>query len=334
VTTNASQRVLAANQPAAAVSLDILIPTYNRSGDLARNLRLLNRLLAEEGGDGRYRILISDNCSTDDTPDVIDSLWEESEVELIVFRQRENLGGEGNVVFLIQKASAERVMIVGDDDFLPPGYLTEVLRLLGRHPGTRAIVPGIASLYSDGRVVPERNERFDVKRYPMGRASVRAISYLGHQISGIVFLREGMLDAYLERPELRNIYPTVFFLGYSCERGEVIYVPRIKILISQDNTKYWRYDPSGLLSQIFSNYRILYPTQPLVRLSMCVTVMFRQPTRLGFGMNPLRAVHAFFHLLFAPGVDPLVRATLPVVFPVLYLRRILRYMLRRLGWLG
>jgi len=333
VTADALQPLKARNQPSGAFELDILIPTYNRSDELAKDVRLLNRLIEREGGGGQYRILVSNNCSTDDTACVAESLRQESVIELVVFNQDQNLGGEGNVVFLLKRATAERVMIVGDDDYLPEGYLTEILRITEEHPETRAIVPGIASLYSDGTVLPERNERFECRRFARGRSSVRAISYLGHQISGIVFLRAGMLEAYLARPELRNIYPTVFFLGYSCEQGEVAYVPRLKILISQDNTKYWSYDPSGLLSEIFRNYRNLYPRQPLVRLSMCVVMMFKQPTRLGFGMNPLRALHAFFHLLFAPGVDPLVRITLPVVFPVLYLRRIIRYVMRRLGWL-
>ncbi|WP_169729139.1 glycosyltransferase family 2 protein [Congregibacter litoralis] len=315
------------------MTLDILIPTFNRCSDLAKNVRLLNTLIEEEGSGLSCRILVSNNCSEDDTASTLELLQSEVQTELIVFNQTENLGGEGNVIFLLHQATAERVMIVGDDDFLPRGYLREVIRLLERSPELRAIIPGIASLYCDGNVVPERNERFDSRLYPAGHSSVRAISYLGHQISGIVFMRQGMLDAYLTEPSLRNLYPTVFFLGYSCENGQVVYLPKLKVLISQDNQKYWNYDASGLLSEIFRNYQLLYPRRPFLRLSMCLSVMIKQPTRLSFRMSPLYAVPAFFHLLFAPGVDPLVRLVLPVLFPVLYVRRIFRFLLRRIGWL-
>lgn len=322
-----------ASDGAEGMTLDILIPTFNRCSDLRKNVRLLNTLIKCEADGLNCRIFVSNNCSEDDTASTLESLRSESQTELIVFNQAENLGGEGNVIFLLQQATADRVMIVGDDDFLPEGYLREVIKYVERSPELRAIIPGIASLYSDGAVVPERNETFERRTYPAGPSSVRAISYLGHQISGIVFKRQGMLDAYLIKSSLRNIYPTVFFLGYSCENGEVAYLPKFKVLVSQDNQKYWNYDASGLLSEIFRNYQILYPQQPFLRLSMCVSVMVKQPTRLSFRMNPLYALPAFFHLLFAPGVDPLVRVVLPVLFPVLYVRRIFRYLLRRIGWL-
>ncbi|MFK8041536.1 glycosyltransferase family 2 protein, partial [Congregibacter sp.] len=155
------------------MTLDILIPTFNRCSDLAKNVRLLNTLIEEEGGGLSCRIFVSNNCSEDDTFSILESLQTESPTELTVFNQTENLGGEPNVVFLLQQATAERVMIVGDDDFLPAGYLREVIGLLEQSPELRAIIPGIASLYSDGTVVPERNEPFDRRLYSAGHSSVR-----------------------------------------------------------------------------------------------------------------------------------------------------------------
>lgn len=310
--------------------MDILIPTYNRGEVLAKNIRLLNKLIAREGGGEEFRILVSNNCSADNTAHLLERLKNESTTELYIFTQNENLGGEGNVVFLLNQSSSEHIMFLGDDDFLPPGYLSFVLGVLARAPDTRAIVPGIASLYADGTVIPERNEKFEIREYSPGLASVRAISYLGHQISGTIFKRDGLADNYLNDGALRNLYPTIFFLGYSCMRGTTFYAPVYKILISQDNIKYWNYDASGLLSDIFKNYRLLLPDRPIVRLQLCVIVMYRQSTRLGSNGRPAEVSRAFFHLLFTPGLDHLVRLSLPVVFPILYVRRVIRYIFRKL----
>ena len=308
--------------------IDILIPTYNRSRDLSRNIELLNKLIKRECPDWSFQILVSNNASEDDTATVLEHWKDESEVELCCFHQPSNLGGEGNVVFLLARATAERVMIIGDDDYLPEGYLSEVCSILAESPRTEAIVPGIASLYPDGRVANERNEQFSRRRYKAGKSAVLAISYLGHQISGIVFRREGMLDAYLRDESLRNIYPTVFFLGYSAERGEVCYLPSKKVLVSQGNKKYWSYDASGLLSEMFLNYRILYPRAPWTRLLMCLNLIYLQPSRLG--TYPLSVLRGTIHLMFAAKVDPLVRIVLPPVSLALYLLRVLRFLLRRL----
>jgi len=298
---------------------------------LAKNVRLLNEAIATEGSVADFRIMVSNNSSQDNTAELLEQLQKESDVELRTFQQPENIGGEGNVVFLLQQATADHIMFLGDDDFLPAGYLAFVLEELSQRPDTRAIVPGIASLYADGTIIPDRNEYFDRRRYSRGLASVKAISYLGHQISGIVFVRAGLADNYLREPSLRNLYPTIFFLGYSCLRGETVYVPSRKILISQDNVKYWSYDASGLLTDVFMNYQLLYPDRPWVRLQLSLIMIFRQPTRLvGRDKNPVNALRAFLHLLAAPGVDPLMRLSLPMVFPVLYVRQVLRYFLRKL----
>ena len=310
--------------------MDILIPTYNRGEIVVENITLLNRIIGEEGAGETFRILVSNNCSADNTAQLLIAARNESAVEIQVFTQDENIGGENNVLFLLQQASSDYVMFIGDDDFLVPQYLRYVLQTLKREPETRAIIPGIASLYEGGRIVPERNEKFDVREYTRGLAAVSAISYLGHQISGTVFKRSGMAEAFLEDESLGNLYPTIFFLGYSCMRGVTHYAPVYKVLISQDNVKYWNYDESGLLGDIFKNYKILFPSRPIVRLWLCLIVMYRQGPRLGRDGTVKGVIRAFFHLLSSPDLDLLFRLFLPIVFPLLFVRRAFRYCLRRL----
>ncbi|QHG91867.1 hypothetical protein CVO_08535 [Sulfurimonas sp. CVO] len=45
--------------------IDILIPTYNREQDLVKNILYLDKLVKNEGLQGKFRLIISNNASTE-----------------------------------------------------------------------------------------------------------------------------------------------------------------------------------------------------------------------------------------------------------------------------
>jgi len=49
------------------MKIDILIPTYNRADDLIYNLTLIQSELEQQGLFDKINIIISDNCSVDNT---------------------------------------------------------------------------------------------------------------------------------------------------------------------------------------------------------------------------------------------------------------------------
>ncbi len=53
--------------------LSILIPTYNRAPKLGRLLQNIQTEIATSGLDWQIDVLVSDNASTDSTPDVVTS---------------------------------------------------------------------------------------------------------------------------------------------------------------------------------------------------------------------------------------------------------------------
>ena len=58
------------------IQLQILIPTYNRGKDLAKNLRQIAKQIMAGGFEEKVGILISDNCSPDNTQELVDKLTE------------------------------------------------------------------------------------------------------------------------------------------------------------------------------------------------------------------------------------------------------------------
>ena len=308
--------------------IDILIPTYNRADELRKNLLLLNELIEHEALEGKFRIFISDNHSTDHSLEMIQSLKKVISIECMLFAQEKNIGLEKNSVFLLSKAEADFVMYLGDDDYLPAGYLSYVIQLAQADSSLSAVIPGISELHADGELVCCRRASFATKRYTPGFKTVLALSQWGHQLSGVVLLRSQLLETYTKVPRLRNIYPFIYFLAYNNLRGNTYFAPKYSVAVSVSNSKDWSYDASGLLTEILRNYRILYPEDYLKRAICSLTFMAQQSWRMRVSKNTKDTWRAFSHLMMSGDVDLLIKLALPLFYVYLYSRKVLIWLQR------
>lgn len=297
--------------------IDILIPTYNRAEFLKKNILILDRQIKERNLGNYYKILVSDNNSEDNTWDVIGELKNEVQVELEIFRQEKNIGLEPNAVFLLGKSHAEYVMYLGDDDYLPDGYLDFVVKII-QEENAECVIPGFSGLYSDGSVKPARYSDFEIKRYESGFDTVCEISNFGHQLSGLVTRRRSLYEEYTKEENYRNIYPFIFFVTYCMLNGVTYYAPKYQVLVSQNNSKDWRYDASGLLLDIFRNYKIAFPNDRDKLVKACLSFAKIQSWRLRVGYNPINAFRSFFHLVKSKEVDSRIKMALIWLYPFLY----------------
>lgn len=109
--------------------LSISIPTFNRAG----YLELCLSQFAPEAdlvNDGVLEILVSDNCSSDSTSDVIDALRARG-LAVRSIRNETNIGSDANIAQCFNEARGHYVQILGDDDLYLPGRLRDVVALLG-----------------------------------------------------------------------------------------------------------------------------------------------------------------------------------------------------------
>ena len=60
-----------------------------------------NDQIESDGLSGKFRILVSNNCSSDDTGEVLDRLRNDLPIELKIFDQTQNIGLEKNAIFLL-----------------------------------------------------------------------------------------------------------------------------------------------------------------------------------------------------------------------------------------
>jgi glycosyltransferase involved in cell wall biosynthesis len=236
--------------------LDILIPTYNRHIDLLRNLTLLKGYILKSNLQSDIKIIISDNCSPDLTEISVNAFLKENSQELKIeyFRQSENVGLENNAVTVLSKSTSSYIMFLGDDDYLPQGYIEYCLEKINNRPEIGCIIPGLSSLLEDGTVIEGRKENFKEKALDPGYKSVWLYSHLGHQMSGVLFKRSGLLEDYLRYPEYRNIYLFIYFVTNRLFKFHALYVPEFKVKVSTFNVKDWSYNQIGLLDEVFKSY--------------------------------------------------------------------------------
>ncbi|MFC1551708.1 glycosyltransferase family 2 protein [Candidatus Latescibacterota bacterium] len=112
------------------IKLTIAIPTFNGALRIQETLdSIINQIsIANE----KVEIVISDNASTDKTPQIVKS-YQEVYPFIKYFCNDENLGVDCNFDLAIQRASGEYVWFFGDDDKMAPGGIQKVLMVLGQN---------------------------------------------------------------------------------------------------------------------------------------------------------------------------------------------------------
>lgn len=123
---------------ATKISLDICIPTYQRSNECIRQLNFLTNEIASlvQTGNAKINIIVRDNNSDEqcylkvkERILQLQDLASESTITLEIFRNPSNLGLAGNLVQMLKRdAKSDFIWFVGDDDILHPGIITNILK--------------------------------------------------------------------------------------------------------------------------------------------------------------------------------------------------------------
>jgi len=106
--------------------LSICVPTFNRAPLLGGLLDSLHRLTRQRGRE--IEICISDNASSDATPDVVEAA--RRQFQLSAIRQARNVGVTMNVIEATKLATGRWIMILGDDDDLDEAHVATLFEML------------------------------------------------------------------------------------------------------------------------------------------------------------------------------------------------------------
>ena len=120
--------------------LSICIPTYNGSKYIRENLDIMIRQIIENNLSDKIEIVVSDNCSTDSIPEIIQEYVNNFPKIIRYSRNVKNLGYDGNVMKLMQLAKGKFVHLFGDDDYFAPNGLIRLYNVLQKNPNLSILV--------------------------------------------------------------------------------------------------------------------------------------------------------------------------------------------------
>lgn len=107
--------------------LTIAVPTYNGSRTIGNMLDILLPQVTEE-----VEVIISDNCSTDNTKSIIEAYQKQFKVHYV--RNEKNIGPDANFLQCMRLANGKFTYLISDDDILIEGALSKILDFLKKYP--------------------------------------------------------------------------------------------------------------------------------------------------------------------------------------------------------
>jgi abequosyltransferase len=117
------------------ILLSILIPTYNRASHLDKALNtFFNQLILIENFNEKIEILVSDNCSQDNTQNVLNA-YSNRGVNYRFWKNDENIGFDKNFYKLVKESKGKYCWIFGDDEYLVEAGLNDVMLVLTQFDG-------------------------------------------------------------------------------------------------------------------------------------------------------------------------------------------------------
>jgi hypothetical protein len=206
--------------PTSAPAISVLVPTYNYGRFLPQTIE---SILRQDFDD--YELIISDDCSTDNTADILSAYAGRDRRLRIQIHQR-NLGMVANWNWCLQESRGEYIKYVfGDDLFAHPTALSRMKEQLDRNPG--------ASLAASARLTLDAASSVTGLWDDVGQPGLssgpsiatrcfRSSLNLPGEPSAVIFRRAQALRAF--DPTLRQIVDLEMWL-HLLMQGDFVYTP-------------------------------------------------------------------------------------------------------------
>jgi glycosyltransferase involved in cell wall biosynthesis len=132
-------------------NVSICICTYNQAQYLEKAIRSASQqtILPIE-------IIVYDDCSTDETPQILQRLLAELPL-LKIFRQDKNCGIAKNVDDCLREAKGNLIVRLDSDDYLLPDYTEKLSKLLLKHPSAGYAHADVQEINENGVYLNKRS---------------------------------------------------------------------------------------------------------------------------------------------------------------------------------
>lgn len=204
--------------------LSLCLATYNRAGYLDRYLT--HHLGAFEAAGIDYELVVSDNCSTDETPEIL-SRYAARYPRMRVSRQPRNVGAYPNILTTLHQARGEIIVSISDDDLMFPETLLSYVQRMADDPALVMIQAPwlLIDETKDGAVIGKFYDFESETRFGEGQYG----PCLGFLIDNHVFpecwlMRRAAL-ASIAGPTPRFTHSYFAMLAHALGKGDVLFSP-------------------------------------------------------------------------------------------------------------
>lgn len=308
--------------------LTILIPTYNRRQYLEKNCQIIVEAIKKLSLTNVVKLLISNNSSSDNTKEYLTTVIQQSDVNIEVVNQEENIGSVNNVLYLLKHSTTPYIMYLGDDDYLTDDYLAEVVKLISdQSQNICSIIPSNLAISEEGKPLGySRDIDLPTKVFEAGFNSCRVNSWRGHQMSGLVLKTEG-LNNLCEKHKITNMYLFIYLVAECALSGSLVHLTDYPIKVSSPTqaAKGWSYGDDGLISHIFDNYKKLENITQKERMLLELKILDEQYWRyiMYIKKGPFAFFKALKQIIFGENTSKLTRYMFPLLLPYFLIKRVI-----------
>jgi len=150
--------------------ISICIPTYNRATLIAETL---DSILAQITGE--CEVVISDNASTDRTPEVISRYVDKCD-NIRYYRNETNIGPDRNYDRVVELSRGEYCWLMADDDLMKPGAIEAVLNAISECDHSLLVINAERRNFNLSQVLQSRiYDIVEDRTYPPEKADSLAV---------------------------------------------------------------------------------------------------------------------------------------------------------------
>lgn len=209
------------------MKISVCIPAYNRSDVLGE---LLDSIIAQDYK--FFDIVIVEDCSPQRNKIAeIVSKYQKKHPDLIQFFENEkNLGYDGNLRNLFEKATGEYCFFMGNDDLMYPNALSNVAKALESHDNIGVLLRSYASFAGTPDNIVQTFRYFDRKIFfPAGAPTITTVYRRSVVIPGMVINRKEALKYSTDRFDGTLLYQLYLVANILVDMN-ALFLPDILVL--------------------------------------------------------------------------------------------------------
>lgn len=208
-------------------NISICIPAYNRAKELSE---LLDTIFLQDFND--FEIVICEDNSPErfQINEVIKRFNVVRPGLIRYFENPKNLGYDGNLRNLIDRAQGEYCLFMGNDDLMCEGALTKVSAAINRYPNIGVLLRSYAAFDGDPNNIAQTFRYFDKELFfPFGAKTISTVYRRSVVIPGMVIHRAAALRFATDRFDGTLLYQLYLVANILVDMNAV-YLPDVLVL--------------------------------------------------------------------------------------------------------